>query len=242
MQEIWKQVPEKYGNYEVSNTGTIRHTVLKEIKKTKIHATGYIYGKTIKNKKKINIKLHRVVAETFIPNPSNKPCVNHINGIKTDNRVENLEWVTYKENSNHAIKTGLLDFSKIDKSHSYTAVRQFTKKGCFIKDWESIKQAAIELNISKSAISDVCAHRHVSAGGYIWQYINEPKHNRKNGLSNYRRKMVYIYDINYKFIKTISGVNETARVLGVSKSDVSIACKTNGKKVIRGVRFSYDEI
>ena len=242
MEEIWKQVPEKYGNYQVSNMGRLRHSELKKIKKTRIHKTGYVYGKTTKDNKKINIKMHRLVAETFIQNPKNKPCVNHINGIKTDNRTENLEWVTYKENSDHAIRTGLIDYSKLDKSHSYTAVRQFTKNGVFIRDWNSIKQAAGELRISKSAISDVCSHRYISAGGYRWQYINKPKHIKNNKDHNYKTKKVYVYDCNYNLIYTFESLNKASMFLNIPKSSLSVACKSEGNKTIKSFRFSFEKL
>jgi len=69
---------------------------------------GYLRTAIIINGKASTIKLHRLVAQAFIPNPKNKPQVNHINGIKNDNRVENLEWCTGKENVAHAIKNGFI--------------------------------------------------------------------------------------------------------------------------------------
>lgn len=98
--------------YEISDKGEIINLFTKKKTYGYISKKGYMRFELSKteNSKKIRkvVSVHRLVAEVFIPNPKNKPFINHINGIKTDNRVENLEWCTAKENTQHALKTGLM--------------------------------------------------------------------------------------------------------------------------------------
>lgn len=113
--EIWRDVSNFEGMYQVSNTGRLRSLDRiagskrpRLIKGKIIHKnkskSGYIYLSLSKNNLYYGTNLHRLVAIAFIPNPGNKPQVNHINGIRDDNKVDNLEWVTLSENHLHAYK------------------------------------------------------------------------------------------------------------------------------------------
>lgn len=110
MEEIWKDIKGFEDIYQVSNYGNIKNLKYNtgSIRKSYLDRDGYpnifLQVKNTRYRKFV----HRLVAEAFIDNPHNLPCVNHKDGNKTNNNVENLEWVTHKENTIHAVKTGLM--------------------------------------------------------------------------------------------------------------------------------------
>lgn len=171
MVEEWKDI-EGYPDYMVSNQGRIKSLRFgkEKILKLKVDKYGYNIICLYKNKKQKYISVHRLVAQTFIPNTENKLCVDHINTDKLDNRVENLRWCTQKENNNNPL-TLKKHIGKLN--HSSRSVFQFNKNMELIKKWDTIKDASKNLNINQSCISMCCSGKRNKSGGYKWGYVED---------------------------------------------------------------------
>lgn len=170
MQEIWKDIPNYEGLYQVSNLGNFKSfdrivkynnvTVIRKgrLLKLRQNRDGYSYTVFSVNSIRKTIKPHRIVAEVFLKNPFNKPCVNHKNGIKHDNRIENLEWVTYSENTIHAVSIGLKKGKKNGTSHLCKLTKKQVNKIKNMYSKGNISQFAIskQFNISQSQVSRIC--------------------------------------------------------------------------------------
>lgn len=174
--EIWGEIKD-FPGYLVSNFGRVKSvgrkvknknhlmTIKEIIRKQSLDHNGYPVV-ALCNKTRYKTKIvHRLVALAFIPNPENKPYVNHKNGVQTDNRVDNLEWVTNSENLIHAYRVLKI---KLPESKVVKEVFQFSKTGVFIKKWKSRIEAAKSLGISVCGINNVVGGRKKTAGGYMW--------------------------------------------------------------------------
>lgn len=179
MEEIWKPIKNYEGYYEISNLGRVKsldrfvkqknHFIHRQecIKQSRIDANGYYVVTLCKDRKSISTYIHRLLAEAFIPNPDNKPCVDHINTITTDNSLENLRWVTAEENSNNcltlkhfkrdanketSIKRRLLSRKQNKTKTGPKTIYQYTTSGEFSNEYFSIAEAARSVQCSPSYI------------------------------------------------------------------------------------------
>lgn len=157
-----------FSNYEISNTGLVRNKITKYILKGRLSKSGY-YQVSIKNDETnrfINKYIHRLVATTFIDNPENKKEVNHIDGNKTNNQLENLEWVTSSENQKHRHSIGIAKTSN-------RKIGMFDKDNNLIQTFNSIVEAFTTLGkTSRVNIDSALQGRQRTAYGYIWKYLD----------------------------------------------------------------------
>lgn len=165
-----KEYP-KNKNYIVYEDGRILSKRFNKFLTPKHNWDGYNRLAIWEHGKNVCIGWHRIVAETYIPNPENKPFVNHKNGIKTDNRPENLEWVTQKENIQHAWRTGLSKSQYNNKKLS-KPIDVYTENGVFIKTYPSTMEIERVLNIPHSYVSGCCKTQKTYKG-YSFKYHTE---------------------------------------------------------------------
>ena len=206
--EIWKDITGYEGLYQVSNMGRVRSLdkwykalYLKHapvicrkgvLLKPNVIKDGYFAVSLHKDKKCKTMPIHILVARTFITNKFNKPCIDHINGNKTDNRSVNLRWVTNKENQNNPITRRRLSISKSGKNHPFFGkhfseeharkiglsntngkcsipIVQLDENYNFIKEYPSTNEAQRQTGISHGRIWHAIRKNGI-AGGYRWAY------------------------------------------------------------------------
>ncbi len=166
MKEVWKDVVEYEGHYQVSNLGNVKSIKFNRnnLMKFGLDKNGYYrIGLRLNNTRKFYF-VHRLVAQAFIPNYDNLPQTNHINGIKTDNSIENLEWCTVSHNIKHAFNTGLNISSKGEKHGQSKLTDEQIIEIRNLKDKMLGNEIAKKFNISESRISEIINHK-------AWKHI-----------------------------------------------------------------------
>lgn len=143
MEEIWKDIKGYEGKYQVSNYGNVKslnyhRTGKEQLKKPTLQTNGYFYVSLCKPNKCFSI--HRLVAEAFIPNPDNLPCVNHKDEVKTNNHVDNLEWCTQKYNNEYGTRLKRFRETQLKNHKLSKKVYQYTLDGELVKEFESISE------------------------------------------------------------------------------------------------------
>lgn len=185
MEEIWKDIQGYEGLYQVSNLGRVKslkrlsndrggyRTIEEKIKNTRSCRKDYQIINLSKNGTFKTYRLHRLVAETFIPNHNNYPQVNHIDGNKQNNCVSNLEWCNNSYNQKHAYFNKLNKRRYAEFNPNSKKVNQYDLDGNFIKTWNSIIEASTKLNIKHSGICSCCIGIYKTSGGYKWKYTDK---------------------------------------------------------------------
>lgn len=186
MKEIWKDIPWYENKYQISNIWNVKSLNYNRTWKEKLlkfwyNLPWYRYIILCNEWACKNKTVHRLVAKTFLKNPKNKPQVNHKNWIKTDNRLENLEYCTHSENIKHAYINGLnnnnickknnpMKWKFSEKHHLSKKVNQYDLKWDLIKTWNSTKDVYRGIGIHFASVSRVCNWKQKTAWGFIFKF------------------------------------------------------------------------
>lgn len=184
--EIWRSlngIVTNGENYAVSTHGNVKNTVTNKVLKPGLKRTGYYQAALQKNHKAKHYPVHRLVAFAFIDNPENKPFVNHKDGVKSNNHVSNLEWVTPSENNLHALKMGLSSTEKqteILVRFNSQAVIQYDLKGRAVNQFSSCAEAARHTGVLADTIQKQCrTDAKPRFRNFYFRFANEKQKERK---------------------------------------------------------------
>lgn len=173
--ETWRNLPiTGLEQYQVSDEGCVRNLSYKDTGRIRYLSPvadkdGYsIVCLTSRFGKQNSYRVHRLVALAFLPEQPGKPCINHKNECKEDNRACNLEWVTYRENNNYGTRNERMSRAKINGNSK--RVLQLTFEGVIVKEWPSISEIKRVFGYDTGLISKCCKGKKKTAYGSVWQY------------------------------------------------------------------------
>lgn len=169
--EVWKDIADYEGLYQVSNFGRVRSLKYRKTEKIQImksfNRNSYLAVCLAKDSRTKFYNIHRLVAAAFLPNPNNLPCVNHKNEIKTDNRVENLEWCSYSYNNKYS---NVNDKSAMSRRKP---VIQYSSDNVILNIFKSATEASKQTGCNRNKIGACCLGKRKMCGGYRWSFIEE---------------------------------------------------------------------
>ena len=176
--EIWRDIQGYEGKYQVSNMGRVKSLNYRQTGKERIlrgigTILGYLTVNLYQDGKMKTHKVHRLVALAFLPNPYNLPQINHLDENKENNCIDNLEWVSCKENINHGTRNQRVSEKERNDPKRSKPIIGIDKVTGLIVEFPSAMEASRQLDVDNSSICKCCKGKKKSCGGFYWYYVND---------------------------------------------------------------------
>ncbi len=232
-----KKIP-GFEHYTIDELGVVINTETGKTKKNTLGKVGYFYVDLYKNKKNKKMYIHRLLAQLFIPNPENKPEVNHKDGVKTNNSLDNLEWVTRSENTSHAYKIGLNQGSKVlPQSEAPIIYRRF-------KAGETLAKICESYPVVQSCLTEALK-KYTKANNLQKEFedIKKDRHlqRTKNRVYKHSKPIIMLDKDTKKELRTFKSPSEAAKFLGKTTSGPISNVLTGRTKTGYGFKWEYAE-